>query len=113
ERIARLEDFALTCSPHIWGQSDCSLVIADWAMANGYADSAAHLRGTYETEDECRALLAARGGLIPTVGQCASLLGLKPLHEPEFGCIAVVGSERNPDRQWAAIWQGFKWLVKW
>src|SRR5690606_38091186 len=60
EKMARLEDFTLTAAPHVWGQSDCSLVIADWAMANGYPDAATDLRGTYSTEVECRAVLAAR-----------------------------------------------------
>lgn len=115
ERMARLETFVLDTdrTPHVWGERDCSLIMADWAMANGYADSAADLRGTYATEDECRAVLAARGGLVAVVGACADSIGLTPLHEPEFGCIAVIGSPHNPDRQWSAIWQGFSWLVRW
>jgi hypothetical protein len=114
-RMARLEAFVVDTerTSHIWGVSDCSLAIADWAMANGYDDGAADLRGTYETEDACRAVLAARGGLVPTVAACASRLGLHPLSEPEFGCIAVIGSAVNPDRQWSAIWQGHAWLVRW
>lgn len=115
ERMGRLEDFITDTDrqPFVWGRSDCSLAIADWAVANGHPDAAADLRGAYSTESECRGLLAARGGLVETVQQCASLLGLRPLHEPEFGCIAVVGSPHNPDRQWSAIWQGFSWLVRW
>jgi len=113
EKMARLGDFTLTAAPHVWGQSDCSLIIADWAMVNGYPDGAADLRGTYSTEAECRTVLAERGGLVATVGACASSIGLTPLHEPEFGCIAVIGSAHNPARQWAAIWSGFRWLVKW
>lgn len=114
ERMARLEMFVLDtdCQPHVWGQADCSLAMADWAMANGYPDSANDLRGTYATEQECRALLAARGGLIATVAACADRLGLARLHEPEFGCIAVVGSPHNPDRQWSAIWNGHRWLIR-
>jgi len=111
--MARLESFVMTCSPHVWGRSDCSLAVADWAMAAGHADSAADLRCTYSTETQCRAVLASRGGLIATVGGCAQAIGLSPIQEPEFGCIAVIGSSHNEDRQWAAIWQGFRWLVKW
>lgn len=113
EKMSRLEDFTLTATPHVWGQSDCSLVIADWAMLNGYPDAATDLRGTYANEAECMAALAARGGLVATVAACASSIRLAPLHEPEFGCIAVIGSHHNQDRQWAAIWSGFRWLVKW
>lgn len=113
ERMARLERFVLTCSPHVWGQSDCTLAVADWVALNGHPDPGAEWRGTYDSEATCRALLARRGGLVSLIGACASEIGLKPIHEPEFGCIAVVGSPHNPARQWAAIWQGFRWMVKW
>lgn len=113
ERMARLEQFAMTCSPHVWGQSDCSLVIADWVALNGHPDPGANWRGTYDSEESCRALLEARGGLLAHIGACAAEVGLTPLHEPELGCIAVIGSPHNEARQWAAIWQGFRWLVKW
>ena len=33
--------------PWGWGTVDCSLVLADWAVACGRADPAAHLRGNY------------------------------------------------------------------
>lgn len=114
-RMARLEDFCDRTNglPHVWGQSDCSLLIADWAIENGYPDSAAPLRGAYDSEETCRALLAAEGGLVAVVGDCADRIGLTPLHEPEFGSVAVIGSATNPDRQWSAIWNGARWLVRW
>lgn len=113
ERMARLESFLLTAAPHVWGQSDCSLVIADWVALNGHADPAVHWRGTYDSEDACRALLERRGGLVAHIGACAESIGLTSIMEPEFGCIAVVGAAENSRRQWCAIWQGFRWLVKW
>lgn len=115
ERMARLEDFCERTNglPLIWGQSDCSLLIADWAIENGHGDCAGELRLSYDSEASCRALLAGRGGLLAVVGRCAATIGLPVLHEPEFGAVAVIGSERNPDRQWCAIWNGARWLVKW
>ena len=114
-RMARFEDFILATDgrPHIWGEADCSLVVADWVALNGYADPGSWWRGAYATEAECRALLARRGGLVAHIGACAADVGLIPIVEPEFGCIAVVGSARPPARQWSAIWNGFKWAVKW
>lgn len=115
ERMARFEAFILAtnATPHVWGISDCSLMIADWATANGYADPAAHLRGQYASEAGCRALLAAQGGLLAVVGKCAASIDLKPLREPEFGCVAVVGAQSRPERQWSAIWDGHHWMVRW
>jgi hypothetical protein len=115
ERMARLEDFCecTNSQPFVWGQSDCSLLIADWAVENGHPDPAASWRGSYSTEDSCRALIAERGDLRTVVAACALSIGLQPLYEPEFGSIAVIGSETNPDRQWSAIWNGRRWLVKW
>lgn len=114
ERMARLERFAdASTVPFVWGQSDCALLIADWVLANGYADPAAHLRGTYDNEDACAAILEADGGLSTVVGACAHAAGLRPILEPAFGCVAVIGSKHNRNRQWAAIWQGHRWMVRW
>lgn len=113
ERMARLENFTLTCTPHVWGQSDCSLDVASWVALNGYPDPGAEWRGAYDSEASSRALLERRGGLIAHIGACASAIGLSPVLEPEFGCIAVVGAKHDERRQWSAIWQGFRWLVKW
>jgi hypothetical protein len=115
ERMARLDAFCARTStfPHVWGSADCTLLIADWLVENGHPDPAAEWRGAYDSEASCRALLAGRGGLIGHVAACAAQIGLTPLHEPEFGCIAVIGSAVNPDRQWSAIWNGARWLVRW
>lgn len=115
ERMARLEDFCDRTNglSHVWGSDDCTLLIAEWVVENGHPDPAADWRGAYDSEASCRALLAARGDLIGHVAACASVIGLTPLHEPEFGCIAVIGSANTPDRQWGAIWNGARWLVKW
>src|SRR5690554_5794385 len=113
ERIARLEDFVTETerTPFVWGRSDCTLMVADWAVWNGLLDSVADLRGTYATEGEARALIADNGGLVSLFGERAEAAGAVPIREPEFGCIAVIGSPHNPERQWSAIWQGFHWIV--
>lgn len=115
DRMARFEDFMDRTNglPSIWGQSDCSLRIADWVVENGHADPAADWRGTYDSEGACRALLACRGGLIGHVATCAAEIGLEPISEPAFGSIAVIGASNNSDRQWSAIWGGKRWMVLW
>ncbi len=115
ERMALFEDFVRQThrQPFVWGVSDCSLMVADWCVMNGHPDPAAELRGKYSTEEECRALLEPAGGLSEVVRACAQMAGLKALHEPEFGCVAVIGSRSNPTRQWSAIWNGRRWAVRW
>lgn len=113
ERVARFQRFyaGTIGKPFVWGALDCSLAVGDWAVLNGHPDPAAHLRGTYDSEAACRALIAARGGLVEVFGDCAARAGLTPLHEPRFGCAAVIGAAHRLDRQWGAIWNGRNWMV--
>ena len=115
ERMAAFEDFIVQSSRSSvgfqWGISDCSLMVADWCMANGHDDPAAALRGTYHDEQQCRSLIDASGDLVDVVSACAASARLKRINEPQFGCVAVVGSACRPDRQWAAIWNGARWAV--
>lgn len=115
ERMARFERFinATNGLPSVWGETDCSLRIADWVAENGHPDPGAEWRGTYDSESTCRTLLERRGGLVGHIAACAAEIGLKPIHEPEFGSIAVVGALSNPHRQWSAIWGGRRWMVLW
>jgi hypothetical protein len=115
ERMARFERFmaATNATPHIWGVSDCSLMVADWVKANGYGDPAENWRRQYASEAECNRLLLARGGLSQVAAACAMVAGLKSILEPEFGCVAAIGSPSAPERQFAAIWNGHRWMVRW
>lgn len=115
ERMALFVDFmgATASEPHVWGVSDCTLLVADWVEANDYPDPAAGWRGAYASETECRDLLDARGGLVGHVRACAESVGLHEIVEPQFGCIGVIGSQSRWDRQWSAIWNGHFWMVRW
>lgn len=113
ERFARLQRFAgsINGREFVWGRRDCALVLADWLIANGIGDVASDLRGAYGTEAECKALLAARGGLVRVVAACAAETRLKPAHEPRLGAVGVIGSAANANKQWGAIWMGRRWLM--
>lgn len=96
-----------------WGAVDCSLVLADWAIWNGCADSAAHLRGSYASEEECRALVERAGGLVALVGDCAARIGVpRVTGAPRAGDLGVLGSATAPQRQWAALFDGRRWQVR-
>ena len=115
ETLARLQPLfeANDGKPFVWGERDCSLVLADWLVLNGYPDPAIDLRGTYADEDGCKAVLDGQGGVLGVVGNCAARAGLSPAHEPRCGAVAVIGSPTNPARQWGAIYSGTGWMVFW
>lgn len=99
--------------PQIWGEVDCSLVLADWAILNGHPDCAAHLRGTYASASGCMAVVAAAGGLLTLVSSLADNLGLCPLAASRRGAIAVIGSaSAQLHRQWGAIFDGRDFQVR-
>lgn len=76
--------------PMTWGQDDCSLLIADWWRANHGTDPAAHLRGTYSTEDEKAAIVDAAGGLVNLVSDIAARAGAQMSAANEDGSFGVV-----------------------
>jgi hypothetical protein len=94
------------------GAVDCCMVLADWAVWLGYPDSAAHLRGTYDSDDGFRAIIASHGGAVPLVGKCAASIGLRRVPRPSCGDIGVIGSPSNIQRQFGAIHDGNGWLVR-
>lgn len=94
------------------GTVDCCLCLADWAVANGHTDPARHLRGQYHDEAGFRDIISAAGGMVPVVGRCVLAIGGKPIQYPYEGVIGVIGSPRNIDRQWGAIFDGRHWIVR-
>lgn len=95
-----------------WGTVDCSMVLADWAIDNGHPDPAAALRGTYSDELGWKLIVVARGGLLPLVSDLCARAGFTATDTAARGVIGVVGSVRHPDRQWGAIHDGERWLVR-
>jgi len=98
--------------PWAWGVVDCCMVPADWAIANGYGDLMALERGKYADEAGAQAVIVRRGGLFPIVSDGCARAGLVQAEVPSRGVIAVIGSLLAPSRQWGAIWDGTRWLVR-
>lgn len=101
-----LERFCVAHLEAPWapGRVDCLLALADWACALGYPDPAADLRGSYDDAAGFRAIVEAAGGAVGVVQACADRLGVARIEAPRHGCAAVVGSRRDPQRQWGGIW---------
>lgn len=108
-----LKRFLVSHSDRPWapGNVDCCLVLADWAMELGHVDPADHLRGAYRDEEGFFAIIEKSGGVVPLVGSCVEKLGV-PVDRPELGDIGVVGSPLNIRRQFGAIYDGSRWLVR-
>lgn len=95
---------------HVYGEHDCALDLANWVMhARGVSDPAASFRGTYATEAEAEALIAAHGGFAALVGGLARAAGLDATDDPKPGDIAVV---RHGGKLWGAIMtRGRRWTI--
>lgn len=99
-------------TPFAWGRFDCSLWLADWLVACGRPDPAAHLRGRYRTATGCARLLSRRGGLRAVIGDCAAQAGLAPTDGPQAGDVGVVDAiTANGVRQVGGLCTGARWAV--
>jgi hypothetical protein len=94
------------------GTVDCCLYLAAWAIWLGHSDPARHMRGTYNDETGLRAVVERRGSVVAVVADCAATIGAKRVQQPFYGDIAVIGSATNIHRQFGAIFDGERWLVR-
>ena len=91
-----LSEFLLrqTNTPFQWGESDCSLMLADWWRHVHGKDPAGWLRGTYSSAEAKDRVVAANRGLQRLVSRIASEAGALRTATPttgDFGLIAVGG----------------------
>jgi hypothetical protein len=91
---------------------NCLMFPAAWAIWLGHRDPVARWRGTFETEDEFKSIIDAAGGCVPLVSEAAAIIGAKRVQHPTCGDVAVVGSHTNIHRQFGAIYDGERWLVR-
>lgn len=88
------------------------MFLASWAMWLGHPDPARHLRNTYRSENEFRAIIGAAGGVVPVVERCVEMIAGRAVDVPAVGAIGVIGSSQNIERQWGAVFDGHRWLVR-
>lgn len=73
------------------GEWDCATFPAAWAIERGYRDPMAHVRGSYDTEESARAVIAAGGGLVALFDAALSAIGVGPAEgTPQAGDIGVI-----------------------
>lgn len=111
---AVLGNFFAAYQNKAWNPStvNCCLYLAAWAIWIGHCDPARHLRGFVCTEQDYMDLIESRGGLVPIVSECVEVIGGIPATFPLCGDVAVIGSEKNIHRQWGAIFDGNRWIIR-
>lgn len=77
----------------------------------GHEDPARHLRGAYNSEDGFREIIAVHGGVVPLVASCADAIGER-IDAPTAGAIGVIGARSNITRQFGAIYDDGRWIVR-
>nr|WP_210271370.1 hypothetical protein [Rhizobium sp. RM] len=98
--------------PWMPGRVDCCMFLASWAIWLGHSDPAEHLRGTYDSDEGFRRHISEAGNVALLVGACAAKINAKTIETPVCGSIGVIGSSRNIDHQFGAIFDGGRWLVR-
>jgi hypothetical protein len=88
---------------HAWGLGDCLISVADYAGALTGTDPALPWRGTYRTEEEARAIVAAAGGAVMLLGGALTGAGLMRVSAPLRGDCVVV---RFAGVEIGGIWLG-------
>ena len=88
------------------------LAPADWFIFRGFGDAARDFRGTYSDEAGYRAIVTDHGGLVPIVDTHAARIGLTKINVPRRGSVGVVGSADHIHRQFGAIFDGARWMLR-
>ncbi|MBX4992292.1 hypothetical protein ABID08_000723 [Rhizobium binae] len=91
---------------------NCMLFPAAWAIWLGHRDPVENWRGAFASENEYLAIVRAAGGCVPLMEKAAERINARRLMVPVCGAVGVIGSHTNFDRQFGAIFDGRRWLVR-
>lgn len=72
------------------GGDDCLMFCASWIAEVTGDDPAFDFRGSYSTEDEAKAILAAHGGTIAFVDFVTARAGIRRTDDPQSGDIGII-----------------------
>lgn len=100
--------------PHIWGQSDCITVLADWIEKVTGIDPMADVRMTYHDAGSCqRETGFLRDPITAVAKYVEGVAGLKRGNELHVGDVAII--RRRDDQAQVplgALWTGSAWACK-
>lgn len=73
------------------GRADCATLVADWVRECRGVDPIGPQRG-YSLDEEARAIVAGRGGLVRAVGRAMRREGIRLTSNPRPGDVAVLST---------------------
>jgi hypothetical protein len=91
---------------------NCMLFPAAWAIWLGHRDPVENWRGAFGSEDEYLKIVRDAGGCVPLMDDAAKRIGGRRISSPTCGAVGVIGSVNNLERQFGAIFDGSRWLVR-
>lgn len=65
--------------PFIWGQNDCCLFVADWALIATGFDPAQSYRGVYDSAMQAHRIASEHGGVGGLVAHCLAGIGAQQI----------------------------------
>lgn len=109
--VVELHRWAAT--PHLWGQSDCMLVLADWVQRVTGVDPAADIRGTYWDAKTCQDATGFLREPVKAVARYAEGVANLPRgNELRLGDVAVVRLADEPRWPVGGLFLGAAWGFK-
>lgn len=93
----------------VWGQTDCTMVLADYILEATGKDPAAPYRGTYSDRAGALEHGGLSEGLLAVFNAGAERAGLRFTASPERG---DVGALAVGDTQFGGLFLGARWAVK-
>lgn len=100
--------------PHLWGETDCIMLCADWVMRCGWPDPADGLRMTYGTAGECERVTRFFTRPLDLVGVRMAAAGLRPVSSPAPGDVGLLLRPQRGGsvRPYSAVCLGASWAAK-
>lgn len=87
-RAELLEEFITSATePTVWGVSDCTMWAAEWVCLVSGRDL---VTAAYSSEEEARALIKRRGGLLKIWDVALADAGFFESHDPQVGDVGLV-----------------------
>lgn len=110
----RLERYISAAEDKPWapGVVDCCMFVSDWVELITGLDAGRFYRGIYSCDDGISKITTEMNGLVRIFETCAADMGLHETFNPVVGDVGVIGSELNIQRQFGAIYDGSKWIVR-